>query len=378
MGRPRNPANRIYPEGLYPSKGWLFWKHPDTGAWVKICRTEEWAPGHPNSQAARTRWSELSTRKPQDGTVAAMIAGCLAHREQLLREGKLSKRHLEDNEEYAKNLNLVFASMRPQDVNGKHVKGYLEKRSWRPKPRRGPDGTLVQQEARRAPVRANKEISFLSVSFDWAIGSPDWPLVTANPCYGIVRNPTKRRTRCPEVWEIEAAKQHAPGAWPFIFDLAYKGGSRGVQIRKMPKAAIRQEGVFIGKAKNGEDVIIDWDDELIAILMALLEYTAEIERDLGIVSPYVVIARSGSPYTAEGWKTMMYKIVRAAIGDRANPLEQPFSFHDFRRRSATDEEELYGTNPQHRLGHKKRSTTDDYMAGTRTKRVKPLPLRKVS
>jgi hypothetical protein len=44
----------------------------------------------------------------------------------------------------------------------------------------------------------------------------------------------------------------------------------------------------------------------------------------------------------------------------------------------TDEEELLGTNPQHRLGHKRRATTDDYMRGKRAKRVKPLPLRKAS
>ena len=47
-------------------------------------------------------------------------------------------------------------------------------------------------------------------------------------------------------------------------------------------------------------------------------------------------------------------------------------------RSATDEEELYGTSPQHRLGHKRRATTDIYMRGRRAKRVKPLPLRKAS
>jgi integrase len=74
----------------------------------------------------------------------------------------------------------------------------------------------------------------------------------------------------------------------------------------------------------------------------------------------------------------MYKIVRAAIADADNPLEEPFSFHDFRARSATDEEELYGTSPQHRLGHKRRATTDIYMRGRSPKRVKPLPLRKAS
>jgi hypothetical protein len=89
------------------------------------------------------------------------------------------------------------------------------------------------------------------------------------------------------------------------------------------------------------------------------------------------VSRTGQPYTAHGWKTTMYKIVRAAIADPTNALEQPFSFHHFRARSATDEEEIYGTNPQHRLGHKRRSTTEIYLRGKRVKRakrVKPLPL----
>jgi integrase len=74
----------------------------------------------------------------------------------------------------------------------------------------------------------------------------------------------------------------------------------------------------------------------------------------------------------------MYKIVRAAIADADNLLQAPFSFHDFRARSATDEEELYGTSSQHRLGHKRRATTDIYMRGRSPRRVKPLPLRKAS
>lgn len=210
------------------------------------------------------------------------------------------------------------------------------------------------------------------------MGSPDWPQVTSNPCYGVARNPTKARERCPEIWEIEAAKKKAHGAWPLIFDFAYKCGQRGVQTRRLPRTAIRAEGIFIGKAKGGADIFIEWDDELIAIVLGLLEFTAEVEAKLHITSPYVIVSRTGAPYTPHGWKTIMYKIVRAAIADPDNPLKIPFSFHDFRARSATDEEELLGTNPQHRLGHKRRATTDDYMRGKRAKRIKPLPLRKPS
>lgn len=373
MGRRRKAGNTLYPEGVYPSRGWLFWRDPDDGKWHKLGKLSEW-----NTKPVRDRWTELSTGKTAAGTVAAMLDAHMTFREQLVREGKLDKRTLADNYEYLKPLKTVFASMQPHEVNGRHIAGYLEKRSWQPPARRGPGGEMTVPEPRRAPVRANKEVSLLSSTYAWAMTSPDWTSVTANPCHGVKRNPTKAQERCPEIWEIEAAKLKARGQWPLIFDLAYKCGPRGVQVRKLPKTAIRSAGIFVGKAKGGADVIIDWDDELIAIVLGLLEYTAEVERRLHIVSPYVVVSRTGAPYTAHGWKTTMYKIVRAAITDQSNALEEPFSFHNFRARSATDEEELYGTNPQHRLGHRRRATTDDYMRGKRAKRVKPLPLRKAS
>lgn len=373
MGRRRKAGNTLYPEGVYPSRGWLFWRDPDTGKWKPICKIAAWA-----EKTSRDRWTELSAGKAKDGTLAAMLDDFMLYREQLVREGKLDKRTLADNYEYLKPLKAYFRDARPCDVNSRHITGYLQKRSWRPPPRKGADGQMVDQAPRRAPVRANKEVSLVSSAYTWALSSPDWQQVTSNPCVGVERNPTKRNERCPEIWEIEAAKQKARGQWKLIFDFAYKCGQRGVQTRMLPKTAIRPDGILIGKSKGGADIFLDWDDELIAVVLGLLEYTAEVEAELHVTSPYVIVSRTGAPYTPEGWKTTMYKIVRAAIADPANPLEVPFSFHTFRARSATDEEDLFGTNPQHRLGHLKRATTDEYMRGRRAKRVKPLPLRRAS
>jgi hypothetical protein len=373
MGRRRKAGNTGYPQGVYPSRGWLFWRDQTDGHWERICKLDEWG-----TKPARDRWTELSTGNSPEGTVAAMLDWEIAHREQLVREGKLDKRTLADNTEYLKPLKAVFATMRPQDVNGRHVAGYLEKRSFKPRPRRGAAGELVEQAPRRAPIRANKEIALLSSTYSRAMTSPDWQQVTSNPCHGVRRNPTKASERCPEIWEIEAAKLKAHGAWPLIFDLAYKGGQRGVQMRLLPKTAIHVDGIRPPVAKGGLPVFIEWDDELIAVVLGLLEYTAEVERKLHVVSPYVIVARSGAPYTPHGWKTTMYKIVRAALADPANALKEPFSFHNFRARSATDEEEIYGRSSQGRLGHRKRATTDDYIRGKGEKRVKPLPLRKAS
>ena len=164
--------------------------------------------------------------------------------------------------------------------------------------------------------------------------------------------------------------------WALIFDFAYVCGQRGIDTRLLPRKALQADGIHMKQTKTGAEVVIEWSDELYAIVLGLLAWSDEIQRPRKIESPYVISARSGGPYTPHGWKTTVYKIVRAAIADPENPLEVPFSFHDLRARSATDEEELEGTNPQHRLGHARRSTTDIYMRGKRTKRVKPLSLKR--
>jgi hypothetical protein len=292
MGRRRKAENSIYPEGVYRSRGWLFYHDKTTGKWPKVCRVEEWESSHPQSKAARDRWALLSTGKAANGTVAAMLQGHLAYREQLVRQRQLAARTYEDNVAYAKPLMQVFGAMLPHEVTTRHCTGYLRKRSWRPPARDG-----MEQSPRLAPVRANKEMSFLSSTYTWALSSPEWPQVTSNPCIGAERNPTKAKERCPEVWELEAAKQYAPDPWPWILDLAYKVGQRGVQLRQLPKTAIRREGIFVGKAKGGADIFIEWDGELMALILALLARTEAIEAQRGIVSPYVIVARTGTPFT---------------------------------------------------------------------------------
>jgi integrase len=154
--------------------------------------------------------------------------------------------------------------------------------------------------------------------------------------------------------------------------------TRGVDARTMEKRQLREDGIFFPAVKQGEEVLIEWSDELYAAVLGILAWSDAITERRHVACGYLIAAKSGGPYTAHGWKTTVYKIVRAAIGDAENPLEEPFSFHDLRARSATDEDELYGRNPKTRLRHKRQATTDIYMRGKRLKRVKPLPLRKVS
>lgn len=370
MARPRNPENAHLPSGVRKSRGWHFWVDPATEQWHKL--------GKAWDMAARDKWVKLSSGKAAAGSVADMLDDHMEHRLQLVREKKMAARTYDDNLDYLRYLKAVFGAQRPADLNGRHISAYLEKRSWQPPARKGPDGEKFTPPPQRAPVRANKEISLLSSAYEWALKSPKFPTVKSNPCYGVKRNPTKRSERAPEQWELEAAKLKATPMWALILDLAYIGGKRGVEMRMLPKKAVQADGLHVEGAKNGPEVIIEWSEDLHDVILRIYAWSEAIEERRHIASPYLIQARGGGAYTRHGWKTMMYKIVRTAIADPANPLTEAFSFHSIRASSATDEEEIYGTNPQHRLGHKKRSTTDIYIRGRRPKKVKPMPLKRAN
>lgn len=364
MGRKRS-KNPHLPDGVHPSNGWHFWRDPASGRWHKLGR--EW------DRAAKERWIELSTGKSTQGTVAELLDNFLVHREHQVRLGKISKNTYEGHLFEIVPLKLVFGRMHYNAITGKHIASYLRRRTYTAK-RKGPDGTTIELPARPAPVRANREIALLSSAYSWAMGEDAYE-ITGNPCYGVRRNKETPKDRCPERWEIEAAKAKAPPLWQQIFDLAYVCGQRGIDIRMMPKQAVQEDGIRITQTKAGSQIMIEWDEDLRAIVAAILAATRAVEARLKIVSPYLIVNRFGQPYTATGWKGLVYRFVRAAIADESNPLSEPFSFHDIRAKSATDEEES-GTNPQFRLGHKKRSQTDDYVRSKKVHRVKPLPLKR--
>ena len=279
-------------------------------------------------------------------------------------------------------LKISFGQMHYAALKRPHIAKYLLRRSYTPKPRRDPEDPtkLIEQKPRRAPIRANREVAMLSSAYSWAMGQDDYEILE-NPCYGVRRNTESPSDRCPERWELEAAKEKAPPLWALIFDLAYKIGQRGGDVRLLKKMQLQPDGVYVTQSKTGETLIIEWDDELYDIVLRLQAWSDDILKENryrgSMESPYLIVTRFCQPYTARGWKSMVYKFVRAAMADKNNPLTIPFSFHNIRAKSATDEEDA-GGDPQRRLGHKTRAQTEDYIRSKKVHRVKPLPLKLAS
>lgn len=185
----RRKQGHHLPDRVYVNHGWHFYVDP-AGKWHKL--------GKAWDREAKEKWLQLSEGKACEGTAAKLIDDFLAHCEQLVRAGRRSKRTLEDNEAETRALKVVFARTPAHLLTSRHVKSYLNKRN--------------DRDGRPVPVRANREIAFLSSAYAWAMGRDEWPKITVNPCYGVRRNAeSPRRDYVQTSQLVRFGKNCAPG-----------------------------------------------------------------------------------------------------------------------------------------------------------------------
>jgi integrase len=282
--------------------------------------------------AAKKKLLELEGDVSAPGTIADLINDAIIERRRLVTAGKLSKRTVDDNENaHAPNLKSAFGKMQPDALKPKHVWHYLHKA-------RGVE----------APVRANKEVSFLQVVMGRACSQG---IIDVNPCVGVARNEEKPRDRavgdaefrnfCKFAYRAsDAGKRIALAA-----AIAYLTGKAQGQILTLSRGQVKAEGISFGKRKGGAAVDVAWSPRLRRYVKASLTMSANV------ASMYVVHARDGSPYTSHGFKHMWGDLMTqwVALGN------ERFTFHDLRAKSATDVIEQ-GRKASELTGHRNEGT----------------------
>ena len=342
----RRKKRHDLPLRVYHSKGWYFWVDPRDSKWHKLGK--EW------DMAARMEWARLTGEDYREGltvTVQSMLTAFTDARE---KEGKRAARTIADYRDHAVQLCRIFGKMGPNDLTSAHIAQYLERRV-------SPNGVP-------APVRANREISTLSSAYAWAMRQG---LAERNPCYGVRRNREDPEQYAPELWEVRAVQKHASPKWAAAIGLALLVGQRGVDMRKLKRNDATEDGIYFQQTKRGARILIEWDDELRAA-WAALEHAMRKSRTPSI---YMIPAKSGQPFSADGWKSSFSKIVGRALD--AGDIPTRFGFHSIRAANATIEDEQ-GGKPQKRLGHRTEAQTADYIRRRRPTKVKALKVRGVS
>jgi hypothetical protein len=289
------------------------------------------------------------------GTIAQLLDDELARRRRRVAAGKLSPATLAGNELEAVQLKLPFGKMRPQDLTKKHIWDYLH-----------------TYRGAKSPVRANREIAFLQSSLQPLV---DTEVLEKNPCVGVERNEESPRDRKVGAIEFEAflkfarenghitseapeaqwAREHldAGARIANALELSYLTTKAQGEVLKLTRTRARadSEGIEWPGRKGGAPTITEWTPRLRESIARCLAMPAEANGQK--VDPmYVVYTREGQPYTSEGFKSLMGKLMRA-WAKAGNPR---FTFHDAGRAQGITKLREGGRNAAEVSGHMQEKT----------------------
>lgn len=241
-----------------------------------------------------------------------------------------------------------FAGIKPV-----HVRAYLDRR------------------AKTAPVRANREIAWFSVIWNWARerGITDVP----NPTAGVRRNKETGRTHYVTDEELDAIKAEACQPLKDAIDLAYLTGQRPADVLKLNETDIRDGALELRQNKTGMPLRIALTGELGQLVSRLIEN----KRSHSVRSLALLVTEKGVAMS----KPMLrrrFDIAREAAA--ANPKNKEsairiraMQFRDLRAKAATDKADSAGDirQAQQQLGHASVTMTEHYVRKRRGAKVSP-------
>jgi integrase len=224
-----------------------------------------------------------------------------------------------------------------------------------------------------APVRANREIAWLSVAWNWARSRGLTDL--ANPCEGVRRNRESGRDIYVEDVEFNAIHAEADVPLQEFMDLAYLVGQRPGDLRRLENVAARGDALRVQQSKTGTKLRVAIEGRL-AELLAKMDQRKEMIRAGGkVVSASLLVDEDGQPMTKD---KMRYRFDKARDAAKTKNPELAsriglIQLRDIRAKSGTDKREAEGLDAaQGLLGHRRADMTEHYTRQRRGKLVKPV------
>jgi integrase len=199
--------------------------------------------------------------------------------------------------------------------------------------------------AKKARVRANRELAFLSVAFSWGL---EHDYVTTNPVKGVRRLKEQARTRYVEDSEYTHVFNLAKSP-PYIkpaMELAYLMRLRLSEALALQHSDIRDDGVLARRTKGSKTQIVGWSNRLHAAVDSA-------ESKAAIKSFYVIHDAKGQPIRTSTFQTAWNRLMKTAI---EKGLTERFTFHDLKAKGVTD----FDGDKQKAAGHRSAQMADVY------------------
>lgn len=238
---------------------------------------------------------------------------------------KVSPSTMKQYRKIGEKLKKVFRDFTPEQVKGKHV-------------------ARMKNEYSSKPFYANRLLSLLRLVFSYAVEAQ---LVESNPCSDIRPHKEQARTRYISDSEYSAIHEKAGPRLQIIMDLLYLTAQRPVDILKLRRDQMREDGIYFEQQKTGARLLVEWTPELRAVveraktLRGNVQALTLLHNRLGKAPDYTTV------------KLQWDKARRSAgILDA--------QMRDIRAKSITDVD-AQGDDPQKIAGHSSPSMTKRYL-----------------
>lgn len=298
MGRNRK-KNKHLPPRVYQRRGKLYYVKPGTEEWI------------PLPDGLKT-WAAIVQSADGAETMSALWG-----KYQLEELHKKAPKTQQNRRQEWSMLEPVFGAMAPRDIEPHHAWNYWKQR-----------GEIEQ---------GKKEVRCLSALLTFArqTGAIKHP----NPCFKLMLPESKPRDQYVTDEAFLFVRERAQPMIGHAMDLAYIAGMDEGTIRKLERRNVTDDGIEFERGKTGKLQLIEWNDELRAVVKAILREKPQVRQVL-------ICNRQGKPYSANGfqsqWQRLMRKCKKAGFTDH-------FHFHDLRAKSASDSDD--DQSAADRLGH---------------------------
>lgn len=298
MGRNRK-KNKHLPARVYQRRGKLYYVEPGTEKWIPL-------------PDGLTTWAKMV-----EGADAAETMSALWAKYQVSELHKKASKTQKNRKQEWSMLEATFGHMRPADIEPHHAWKYWKAR-----------GEIEQ---------GKKEVRCLSALLTFA--RQQGVIKHENPCFDLKFPETKPRDLYVTDDAFLFVRERAPTMIGYAMDLAYIAGMDQATIRKLERRNLTSEGIQFERGKTGKLQLIEWNDELRAMVNAVLRHPPQLRQAL-------ICNRRGKAYSANAfqlqWQRLLTKCKKDGFVDH-------FHFHDLRAKSASDDETDQGAAD--RLGH---------------------------
>jgi|SRR6185312_986695 len=295
MSRPRK-SNAHLPRYVVVHHG-SYWYRPPGGPDVKI---------GPEGEEHLVWRFMLDKAEPKKVEPTAVLR---EHFERYKREvlPTLMPRTQKDYSRHIAILEQKFGHMKPDELTSRHVGQFLDRQ--------------------KGKIQANRQVAVLSAVYAKMVGR--WYVAERNPCMGVERNASKRRSRYVTDQEYVAVYTIAKPRVRLAMDLALITGQRQGDLLTLPWKNVTEEGILFTQGKTGKRLLVSLSDVLRHVLARCKALTPVVD-----IGGYVLRTRTGKPYTSEGFRACWQRTMKKAI--KAGVIKERFTFHDLRAKSVSD------------------------------------------